>query len=388
MPLSWDEEMEHISPQGAAELEANLPPVYYNPPPPAKYINPPPQPPLLLPGQRQLLTFHSRWCAQTNQRKNPSLPKDQISNIHARPSSYELVAVFNSTLKESIPAELAKDHPSLTGPLGIVSVANWSASHNVAVWLHEAVTHVTFPGLSSIMISAAQKLDITGPSIPEFKHFAPTCQIETSVPIWNFTTNAPFTPHKLEQALTKIGVFQDINLIQRQPGESPLRIIQPKGVEFHKRFVAKVSFVINNGNGTPYNTIMARSFRFNGQLCHFSKSTGNIKALQCSNCWRISHLPNHCAAKQQVCGDCGLAMLPGKDHDHDKDMPLDTTPNGTLNTTPPPAFARSCPNCRVAKKDPNTLDHHPGSLNCPILREANNKARKVAGASAYRPCHL
>ncbi|KAG5633803.1 hypothetical protein H0H81_005191 [Sphagnurus paluster] len=41
MPFSWDKEMEHISTQGAAELEANLPPVCYNPPPPAEYINPP-----------------------------------------------------------------------------------------------------------------------------------------------------------------------------------------------------------------------------------------------------------------------------------------------------------------------------------------------------------
>ncbi|KAG5634993.1 hypothetical protein H0H81_012790 [Sphagnurus paluster] len=213
MPLSWDEEMEHISTQGAAELEASLPPVYYNPPPPAKYIDPP-----------TATSFAAKDKAAANI-PQPAAPKQTKGKISARPKTkvinarkdirYQLVfkdksrlvVAFNSALKERILAELAKDHLSLKDSLGVVSMANWSASHNVAVWLHEAVTHVTFPGLSNLMVSAAQKLGIMGSSIPEFKCFSPTCQIETSVPIWNFTTNAPYSPAELHQALTEIGVF-------------------------------------------------------------------------------------------------------------------------------------------------------------------------------------
>ncbi|KAG5634272.1 hypothetical protein H0H81_002583 [Sphagnurus paluster] len=405
MPASWDEEVEYATTQGTANILADLPPAHHNPPPPTSYINPPAAP---------TFTSKAKAAASLPQPTAPNQPKgkavsrpktkvvnarndvryqlifkdkSRVTDVNNRPTTFELVAAFNSALKERIPAELAKDHPSLKGPLGVVSRANWSASNNVAVWLHEAVTHVTFPGLSNIMVTAAQTLNITGSSIPEFKRFSPTCQIETQVPIWNFATNTPYTPAELHQALTDIGVFQDVNLIQKQPGKSPLRITPPKGAEFHKRYIAKVTFVIDNGNGTPYNTIMARSFRFNGQLCHFAKSISNIKALQCSNCWRLGHLSNHCTAKQPVCGDCGLPMLPGEDHNHEKDMALDNTPDSTLITTPPPAFARSCLNCRTAKKDPNTLDHHPSSLDCPILQEANNKARKAASPAAYRPRH-
>ncbi|KAG5634190.1 hypothetical protein H0H81_003003 [Sphagnurus paluster] len=190
--FSWDEEMEHISTQGAAELESTLPPVYYNLPPPVEYINPPiatsfatrakaaaniPQP--AAPKQTKGKTPARPKTKIVNARKDIRYQlvfkdKSQVSNIHTWPAPFELVAAFNSALKEHIPAELAKDHPSLKDSLGVVSAANWSTSHNVAIWLHKAVTHVTFPGLSNIMVSATQKLGIMGSSIPKFKRFSPT----------------------------------------------------------------------------------------------------------------------------------------------------------------------------------------------------------------------
>ncbi|KAG5649216.1 hypothetical protein H0H81_005385 [Sphagnurus paluster] len=201
MPASWDKEVEYATTQGAANLMANLPPPHVNPAPPAEYINPPIAPTFASKAKAATNIPQPKAASQTKSktanRPKPKVvnarndvryqllfkDKSRVTNINDRPSTFHLVATFNAALKERIPAELVKEHPSLKGPSGVVSRANWSASNNIAVWLHEAVTHVSFPGLSNIMVTAAQSLNITGSSIPEFKRFSPMLQFFLSSPL-------------------------------------------------------------------------------------------------------------------------------------------------------------------------------------------------------------